>query len=188
MLTEEVWWKSLDAVGLESLRLTRGRMENVAESVILRIENYSPYQLNYRIRCDDEWYVREVSVHINNDIDRLIELKSDGNGNWLDKHDGKLPEFSGCFDIDISATPFTNTLPLQRVRLDIGEKTEISVVYFLIPEMTLTRSEQTYERLGENLYKFEEKGISDGFSAEIELDENNLVVDYPQLFKRIHNK
>jgi hypothetical protein len=39
-----------------------------------------------------------------------LELESDGLGRWSNDS-GTIPELDGAIDIDISATPFTNTCP-----------------------------------------------------------------------------
>lgn len=186
-MNQEVWWKSLDTLGLEHLRVSRTEKEIAAESVILRVGEDAPFQLTYQIICDDKWRVRKVTIGVQSKINRRVEFNSDGGGNWTDEAGQRLPEFTGCFDIDISATPFTNTLPLKRTQIETGESVDVAVVYFLIPEMTVQRSLQRYIRLAENLFRFEEHGIYQGFSAELPVDANGLVIDYPQLFQRIKN-
>jgi len=45
-------------------------------------------------------------------------------------YDGRLvPELEGCMDVDISVTPFTNTLPIQKLGLAPTESPEVSVAY-----------------------------------------------------------
>ena len=39
------------------------------------------------------------------------------------------PEYSDCVDVDLSFTPATNTLPIRRLGLDIGEEAEIHVAW-----------------------------------------------------------
>jgi hypothetical protein len=43
---------------------------------------------------------------------------------------------------------------------------------------------QAYTRLGDRLYLFEALDAS-GFKAELAVDEEGIVLDYPQLFRRI---
>lgn len=185
-MNREIWWSSCDDPGLEHLNLKRDGENVIAESVILRVQDGSPFRLSYRIGIDSEWRVREVEVSLQSGSERQIKLQSDGAGNWTDAASGKdLPEFTGCFEIDISATPFTNTLPIKRLTPESGEAVDISVVYFLVPEMIIERSEQRYSHLEKDLFRFEEKGLFDGFSADLRIDEDGLVIDYPNLFRRI---
>jgi len=80
-------------------------------------------------------------------------------------------------------TPFTNTLPLRRAPLAVGETRRLRIAY--IPATTLEPypAEQIYTRLEERRYRFE---TADGsFTADIGVDEDGLVVDYPGLFERV---
>ena len=95
----------------------------------------APYELHYAIGCDAGWNVRYCDVRVGS---RMLQLRSDGRGHWQDGQGQQLPVFTGCYDLDISATPFTNTLPIRRLRLAPGHPaTDISVVYIKVPELTL---------------------------------------------------
>ena len=187
-MNKEVWWSSLEETGLEHLYVRQSGENFIAESNVLKVENGKPFHLFYRILIDSEWRVREVEVVLQTDANRRIKLSADGAGNWTDAETGSdLPEFSGCYEIDISATPFTNTLPVKRGDLKTGEAADISVVYFLIPEMRVERSEQRYTRLENDLYRFEENGLFAGFTADLRFCGDGFVIDYPNLFRRIEN-
>ena len=178
----------MEETGLEHLNLRPDGENFIAESVVLRLQEGKPFQLSYRILVDPAWRVREIEVSLQSGANRQIKLSADGAGNWTDAVTGNsLPEFSGCLEIDISATPFTNTLPVRRNNLKIGESVNISVVYFLIPEMIVRRSEQRYTALETDFYRFEENGLFTGFSADLRFDKDGLVIDYPNLFRRIKN-
>lgn len=103
-------------------------------------------------------------------------------GRWSNAA-GPLPELNGCLDVDISATPFTNTLPIRRLALNIGEAAGISVVYLAVPELSFRVLRQRYTRLQDRLYLYE--SLSSGYRAEIEVDGSGLVVRYPKLFERV---
>lgn len=185
-MNREIWWASCEEMGLEHLSLKRDGEKIIAEGFILRVQDGSPFRLSYRIDIDAGWRVREVEVNLQSGSERQIKLQADGAGNWTDAASGKdLPEFAGCFEVDISATPFTNTLPIKRLTLEVGESADISVVYFLVPELIVKRSRQRYGKLEKDLFRFEEKGLFKGFSADLRVDEDGLVIDYPELFRRI---
>ena len=59
------------------------------------------------------------------------------------------PEYSDCVDVDLSFTPATNTLPIRRLGLDIGEEAEIHVAWLVWPELTVQPVLQRYTRLAE---------------------------------------
>lgn len=87
-------------------------------------------------------------------------------------------------DVDVSVTPFTNTLPIRRLQLVVGKSSEVRVVYVEAPEVQLTASTQRYIRLGERYYRFESLEVD--FTADLPVDREGLVLDYPGLFRRTY--
>ena len=49
--------------------------------------------------------------------DRHVALRADGAGNWSDGIDSPLSHLNGAIDVDLSASPFTNTLAIRRLSL-----------------------------------------------------------------------
>lgn len=185
-MKRELWWRALDAEGLERLRLTETEAGVVAESTILRADEAGgSFQLAYRLECDAGWRVRRVELELIGAPAGRVILHSDGEGRWTDGAARELRDFAGCLDVDISATPLTNTLPLRRKGLGLGQTAEIEVVYVLVPEMTAARSRQRYTRTAADTFLFEELGLFRGFAAEIETDGHFFVRSYPHLFKRL---
>lgn len=182
-------WKATDELGLEHLQLSESQNEIIADGTIIRVENQTSFRVRYQIRCDARWQVREVKIDLLGANDKSIRLKSDGAGHWTDAEDNRLPVFDGCLEMDISATPFTNTLPIRRLRLEQGESANIEVVYLSLPGLTVQKSKQRYTCLekaeGREFYLFEELGVFKGFNAEIAVDERGFVTEYPNLFKQI---
>ena len=52
-----------------------------------------------------------------------------------------------------------------------------------LPDLGVLRSEQRYEAIDDRRIRF--VGLEDGFTAELELDEDGLVVRYPRLAERV---
>jgi hypothetical protein len=117
----------------------------------------------------------------------VVDLLADGEGYWTTHSGESVPGLEGCVDVDISATPFTNTLPIRRLGLAPGESADLSVAYVDIDEMRAWREEQRYTRLKKNsedaLYKYE--SLDSGFTADLPVDTDGLVLDYPGLFRRV---
>ncbi len=88
--------------------------------------------------------------------------------------------------MDISETPFTNSLPIRKLALAPGESAEISVAYFDGTELQPWPEPQRYTCLqkgeGSGLYRF--LSLDGGFTAELPVDADGLVLDYPGLFNR----
>ena len=89
------------------------------------------------------------------------------------------PEYIDCVDVDLSFTPATNTLPIRRLGLEIGEETEIHVVWLIWPELSIQRVLQRYTRLAEDRYRY----TQDEFEAELTVDRHGLVLEYEGLWR-----
>ena len=111
-----------------------------------------------------------------------LEILSDGLGHWHRPDGSALPELDGCIDPDISMTPFTNTVAIRRLASRVGEAAEIKVAYILVPELSLRAAPQRYTRLADQLWRFD--GLDIDFTADITLDDDGFVVEYPGLFRR----
>ncbi|MGH9942128.1 MAG: putative glycolipid-binding domain-containing protein [Pyrinomonadaceae bacterium] len=44
-----------------------------------------------------------------------FSLTANGGGRWCDELGEAVSRFDGCLDVDITATPFTNTLPIRQI-------------------------------------------------------------------------
>ena len=86
-------------------------------------------------------------------------------------------------NIDISGTPFTNTLPIRRNRdWVIGEPRRFNMAWVPLDTLEPFQDGQIYTPLGDNRWRYQ---AADGsFEAEILVDDDGLVVDYPGLFRR----
>lgn len=171
-------WQSWDAKGIEHLVLRESRSEIVAESVVVA----SRFAIQYRVRCDRSWCVRSAEIGLVGER-RKIEITGDGKGNWRDASGRRLTKPTGAIDIDLSVTPFTNTLPIRRLKLKAGQSAEIVTVYIVAPALTLTTDSQRYTCLDARRYRYE--SLDSDFTREIEVDRRGLVVTYPGLFRRL---
>ena len=186
MLRKIIWSNQADT-GLEHFTLRRGNDEITADGIVIGIEENVAFRIRYTISCDLRWHVRRVVVQSLEDNEQILRFVSDGGGNWTNEAGNSVPELKGCIDVDITATPFTNTLPIRRLGLMPGESAEIKVVYFMIPEMEVRVDPQRYTCLeaGDAGGKYKFESLNDGFTADITVGADGLVEDYPQLFKRV---
>jgi Putative glycolipid-binding len=102
-------WRDWSGGGLQHLVLTWGSDAIVAEGVVISTDERLHFAATYRIECDPTWRVTRTLVRLVG-ADTLIELTSDGTGHWRDGSGTPLPRLAGAIDVDVSATPFTNTL------------------------------------------------------------------------------
>jgi hypothetical protein len=76
--------------------------------------------------------------------------------------------------------------PYRRLGLELGEVADVNVAYIRVPELLVGAERQRYGYLEEQadggLYRFE--ALPSGFTAELPVDADGLVIDYPGLFRR----
>lgn len=175
-------WRDRAGEGLEHLVLREGPDGFRADSVVVGADDGELFAARYRILCDTGWRARRLEVSLVGDHRRL-DLSSDGAGHWAESSGTSRPDLAGAIDVDLTATPFTNTLPIRRLGLRNGQFETIRVVYVRIPELTVTSDRQRYTCLeGGRRYRYE--SVDSGFAREIEVDDDGLVVTYPGLFRR----
>lgn len=178
----EIRWESEEGDGIEHLAFDTVADGFAVESVLIGQRNGKAYGLHYTVRCDMQWRTRHAWLKIVGGGE--LELHGDGMGHWHDGHGLVLSGVEGCIDIDIAATPYTNTLPIRRLQLAEGERRPISVAYISTPDLQVTRAEQAYSCIELNReYRYE--GIFRDFAANMRVDEDGLVIDYPTLFTRL---
>jgi uncharacterized protein len=181
MQTNIIWTGRLYQ-SIENCILTRMSGGNEIVSTIIGHHENRIYKIDYHICTNENW--ETTFVNIRTQFDNLVELIT------LEKKEGKWllnnkpdPEFEDIFDIDISLTPFTNTLPVNRLKLKDGERKVIEVIYFDIFEKEIKSVKQVYTRVSGTDYVYE--NYDGSFKANIRVDEQGLVVDYSELFEMI---
>jgi uncharacterized protein len=175
-------WTGREYYSWENCLVTTTHTGSIISSVIVGKYNEKLYRVDYNIKTNENWQTlyAEVQCQHNNQRKKLL-LEGDGKGNW--RLNGKpADQFKGCIDVDIPLTPFTNTLPVNRLKLAGGEERQIQVVYVDLLEQQTNPVKQKYIRLSNTAYHYE--NVPNDFEADIEVDELGFVVDYPSLFVR----
>lgn len=188
MKHRQIIWKSLAYEGLEHVYISKGIAENIVKGCFIGVIEQKGFQFSYMLSYDKSY--RIIGVDLSLWREESLHLRSDRQGNWKQYFGTNLqplPQFAGCLDIDITATPFTNTLPIRRVQWEVGQSRDFKMLYITVPELTLSVSEQRYTCLEKSeaggSFRFE---LVDGsFSADLPVDADGLVLDYPGLFKRL---
>jgi hypothetical protein len=173
-------WRNLDEPGFERTVLSQTKRGSLLSGTIL-IALPDATEVRYRIEFDPDRRTRALHVELDgSDGQRTLDLRCEAGGGWRNGDD-QLELGPDVFDVDLSISPATNTLPIRRLGLAIGEWRDISVAWVRFPELIVERHDQTYARLGENVYRFTEGN----FTADLEVDEHGLVVNYPGLWERV---
>jgi uncharacterized protein len=160
--------------------------EGAADSVVLGFdEEQGAFRFSYRLTWDEWWRLGEAElVWATERATQSLRLQRDGRGRWRDEDGRAIEALDGCIDIDIWPTPFTNSFPIRREPMAVGVRRVFHMAWVFAPEMTVRPQTQAYTRLSDRLYLFENLDGS-GFRAELAVDEDGIVLDYPELFRRV---
>ena len=185
-MQRNVRWATEEGDGLEYCAIRSTPQGFIAEGVTIapgfgNLAEGEPFGCSYAVRGDDRWHVRQVEVRVAGGVHLL--LRADGEGRWSGPDGAPLPALDGCIDVDLTCTPFTNTLPIRRLGEALRARHEIRVAYITLPAASVMPSRQAYTRLEAGRYRFE--SLSNPFQAEIDTDDDGLVLRYPGLFKQI---
>jgi hypothetical protein len=165
-------WRRLDEPGLEIFRLAPDAGGYRATSVVT-FAGQQPFGLSYEWSIDSAWQTRSVRIEVTCETgDRSVEITRCGPASW--QVDGEArADLDGCDEVDLSATPFCNSLAIPRLH---GVTGELTTLYIDAPELSITPARQRYEHLAERKWRF--TFIPTGFVAEIHFDEDDLVRHY----------
>ena len=178
----EVRWASLEGDGVEHLTFDRSGGAIVVESAVVGQRYGRAYGLAYRVECDSQWRVKYAVLKVMGG--GTLELHGDGAGHWRDGSGRELYELAGCIDIHCGAPPFTTSRPIGRLGPGRGARRPIDVAYISTPDLTVTPVKQAYACI-EPGRRYRYEGIFRNFTAEMDIDNDGLVIDYETLFKRL---
>lgn len=185
MQTQDIYWQALGVPGLEHLVIKESDRGLEADGFVIRNHSGSALRLRYALRYDTEWNPLELRVDSQLDGTHLHILAD--SGHWLDERQHELPAVRGCTDIDIMATPFTNTPAVRRLGLRPGESHDITALFVRIPTLTIEVHRQRYTCLDASPtgshYRYE--NLESGFHALLTLDDAQLVTTYEGVWQRV---
>jgi len=160
------------------------------------------YAASWALRCGENWITEhfEISVH-GQGFSRHLWLDRAPNGTWnvqtRQSGTADLPEpgladphvLDLALDCDLEACPATNTMPILRLGAvhnpDAQRTFTMAMVH--LPSLQVTASEQNYSSV--RTYDDDSRTAvvaysSNGFSADLVVDADGIVIDYPGLAKR----
>lgn len=168
-------WSGWDGSGHEVLTLGHETGGWTADGVV------QPAAIHYVVRADEQWRFQQFLLF--RDLPEPdLWLARTPSGQWGEMNGARRPELDGCTEVDLGATPFTNTLPIRRLRIEVGDTAEIKVARVDHETLEVVPELQRYTRLSLSLWRYEDES---GFTAELPVDDHGLVLDYPGLFRRL---
>lgn len=120
--------------------------------------------------------------------ERQISLSRTEDGVWLaDLGEGTdRTDFDGAVDVDVQGAVLFNTLPIRRLGLhrEVGEH-ELPMVFVTLPDLSVRLVRQTYRTVSVGERHSVVNYSSNGFAADLVVDADGLVVEYPGLATRL---
>jgi len=167
---------------MENCLVTISQDHVYVTSTVVGYHDGKPYQVNYRISANTRWEIRSFHItHRSGSKERDLDFFSVTPGIWTANGEPQ-PLLNGCLDIDISLTPFTNTLPVKRLPWHNGKTQIVDVIYFDLLDFNIKRAQQQYKQMSKNQFHY--ANLPNDFEALITVDDDGFVADYPQLFER----
>ncbi len=148
--------------------------------IVARFQN-NPFGARYEILVDRVFKTRSLAVEkIGKGKSTRTKVDFRAN-NWLVDGQNRA-DLRQCIDVDIEASPITNTIPIRRTRLKVGERVDLTAAWVRFPSLEVTSLNQSYERLGTRKYLY---WSASGFTAELEVDDFGLVTRYGGIWKAV---
>ena len=185
-LSRRVVWQGLEPFpSLETCRLARsGRGTVTLEGNVAHNTDGRLTLVTYSVIADTSWRTGEVHVRLATpDAQRSLVIEFDEGLGKIRVDLKDQPDLHGCVDADLEFSPCTNTLPIRRLDLAVGDSADVRAAWVRFPSLRVEPLDQTYTRTRERTYRYR----TGSFQADLEVDEDGLVIDYPGIWRRVSN-
>jgi hypothetical protein len=159
-----------------------------------------PYRLDYELVTRSRFVTKWIEVDAHGQgWRRSLRLKRDRAGEWdarwethgealLPLPTGNMQELVGAQDCDLALSPLTNTMPvLRHGLLRGGGSVDLVMAWISVPDLSVVSSRQryTFTRTDELVSVVHYESESRDFTADIVLDDDGLVLEYPGIGHRL---
>jgi hypothetical protein len=186
-------WAGLDGLRLEAARVVLGERSLRASGSLVRTrqEDAEAYFASYSLATDEAGVAQRLAVRTTRvhgeqylTVTRseedlwLVDYQIDQDSRTLRTH------FGGALDVDLAFSPLFSALPLRRLSLHLGAaQHELPVVSISLPGLEVGCVRKTYRTVsvGEPTVV---SVTNDGFTTDLTVDTDGLVIDYPGLTHR----
>lgn len=181
-------WQAHDGHGFEGARVHFGVGKSFrALGRIVRAEPDGDWTASYRLVVSEDGSVERASfTSATAARERHLTVNRTEDGYWLldTGSGGTRNDFGGAVDVDLAGSVIFNALPVRRLDLhrEAGEHT-FPVLYVTLPGLEPSVAEQTYTVLSNGDTSIVEFRSND-FTADLSLDPDGFVIDYPGIAGR----
>jgi hypothetical protein len=203
-LPESLFWERTDTAGSEHA-LIDSRAGLYARGTAMAVDPIA-YTCRYELRTDPGWatahldvtaegagWTRSVRLELaagrwrattaeQGNLDAVLSAAGHARAGLPGMEDPDL--LYGAFDVDLSGSPLTNTLPIRRLDLlkaETGVSHRLNVAWVLLPSLEIVQADQIYTALGDHRVRC----AGETFSADLTVDDEGFVRDYPGLARMV---
>jgi hypothetical protein len=178
-------WQWLQGTGLERFELVRASDNWIFRGTILTLAAGTAAEARYEIVCDRSFRTRRANVSVRDATgEHALQIATE-NGQWYE-NGRENKTVVGALDIDLGGSPSTNTLPIKRLKLEIGQTSgKFMAAWVRFPDLTLQPLPQEYIRLADRQYRYSSR--SGAFVANLLVDDDDLVLDYESFCQRVRD-
>lgn len=182
--TKIIFWRRLDTNGLERLSIVESENRIHINGTILTTED-GGCRVDHNWELHRDWRVLQVAItRTGSDGDGTLHLERTGDG-WRVNGQPR-PDLDGAHEVDLSLTPFCNTLALRRLAGTGGNTIVLDVAYLDGATLDVFRSRQAYDQITGRCFGYRDLGAAAGFEAKLDVDDDGFVMRYEGLFARAY--
>jgi uncharacterized protein len=153
-MAQNILWHCSLLASSEHASLTETENDRRLQGLAVLPIGGEPCHIDYQVLCDRDWLPRSCSVRVALPMQvRRIDLRSNVLGDWELKGNA-TSHLNGCWDIDLGWTPATNTVPIRRLDLEVGDSASISAAWVRFPELDVVADQQHYTRIASDRWRY----------------------------------
>lgn len=158
------------------------------------------YTAGWSLRTSRRWITEQVTVEVEAaGWSRTLQLQRTADGDWSDHTTmtGRQPadwprpgiapgtDLSEAFDCDLGLCPATNTMPILRLGLlhRTVPRTPLIMAWIDMPSLRVIASDQYYASASSSSVAY--SSGTRGVDVTLGVDRDGIVMDYPQLARRV---
>ena len=172
---------------------------------VLGTSRAAEYSTSWSLETGPGWVTEHLEVGVTgHGWWRHLILTRGPDGHWTSESetagDADLPapgivdaaSIEGALDCDLALCPVTNSMPILRLGLlgAAGSERQLVMAWVDLPSLQVIRSDQVYSAVrpfeaesGSAVVRYQSANRS--FVADLTVDDDGLVIDYPRLARRI---
>jgi hypothetical protein len=194
-----VAWVKDDPFGVEFAEIGIGEEHLTARGVAVGSAPFT-YRLDYELETTADFVTVRLRVTSRGEgWRRDLDLRRDDGRAWSVAADeeghvdlppvgGDTADLADALDCDLGLSPVTNMMPILRHGLlDGGGPIEFTMAWVAVPALAVQADHQRYRHVssanGHHVIRYE--ATDDGFTADITVDGDAVVIDYPGIAKRL---